>query len=278
MDKYLDRVYFLLLLLWLVSCTPTSHPKPFPTIKQGLLDLTQWSFDQHPSVKLQGPWKTYWKKLLPPQTLHKQTPTGFLDFIPFWRGKTLKGQVLPDQAHATFQASVVIPPTRIHQPLSIQFRISEMAYRLFIDGKLAGEVGQIGTGPATNSPIYSTNIYTFTPRSATVDIVLQVAKYKAYVRNAVGSISVGTPEALYASHHRAVNGDFLLFGSLLIIALYHFSLFYFRSQTISPLYFGLLCAIIAIRIFTLSEFNLTRIFPWFDFEWHDKFSHLLKTW
>ena len=274
MDKYLNGVCVIFLLL-LTNCTlsPKTKPSP-PTIKQGFLDLSQWSPVQTPSIKIKGNWEVHWQKLLTPQVLKNHRPTAFFDFIPFWRGKVVKGQVLPDQAHATFRAQVRIPATQIYQPLAIQLKVSEVAYKLFIDGKLAGKIGTISTSPATNSPIYSTNIYTFTPQTTTVELVLQASKYNAYVRNTMGAIKLGTPQALYKSHQRSVNGDFLLFGSLLIIALYHFSLFYFRRQTTSPIYFGLLCSIIAVRIFTLSEFNITEVFPWFDFEWHDKFSHL----
>jgi len=273
MDKYLNWVCVAFLLL-LANCTPSSQTKPSPSIQHGRLDLTQWSFEQTPSVKVKGAWEVYWQKLLTPHTIKNHRPTTFFDFVPFWRGKTLKGQVLSDQAHATFRTKVSIPTHQVYQPLAIKLRVSEVAYQLFIDGKLVGKIGKTGTTPATNSPIYSTNIYTFTPQSSTVEIVLQVSKYKAYVRNTMGAIVLGTPQALYKSHHRSVNGDFLLFGSLLIIALYHFSLFYFRRQTTSPIYFGLLCLIIAVRIFTLSQFNITELIPWFDFEWHEKFSHL----
>lgn len=258
----------------MVGCKSNPKPTNIPTLKQGVLDLNTWSFEENPTIQLKGEWKIYWKKLLTPTTVAQQKPSAFLKLVPSWKGEAINGQKLAKQAYATYYAQVKINKSKVNTPLAIKLNTSEVAYKLFINGKLTGKIGQIGTAAKTNSPIYSTNIYTFSPQSTTIDIVLQISNYNAYVNKLVKSVELGHTEYLYDSHQQSLNINFLLFGSLLIIALYHFSLFYYRRDTPSPIYFGLLCSIIAIRILTLSELNLTDIFPWFDFEWHEKFSHL----
>ncbi|OJJ17669.1 hypothetical protein BKI52_27800 [marine bacterium AO1-C] len=271
MDKYLNKVYFIFLLL-LASCTSTAPTTPFPTIKQGVLDLSNWSFEKNKAIPLKGEWEVYWQKLLSPETLAQHKPSALFDLFPSWKGKTINQQALPHHAQATYHTRVIIAPSQLNNPLAIKFKVSEFAYKIFINGKLSGKIGQIGT--TNNAPIYSTNIYTFTPQTRTIDLVLQISNHNTHVSSLIQSLDLGQPTNLYLSHQQALNVNFLLFGSLLIIALYHFSLFYFRRQATSPLYFGLLCLTIAVRILTLGEFNMTDVFPWFDFEWHEKFSYL----
>jgi class 3 adenylate cyclase len=60
--------------------------------------------------------------------------------------------------------------------------------------------------------------------------------------------------------------DFLLYGVLLTIALYHFCLFGLRRKENSSLYFGCLCILIAFLYMRSAEKSFIAVFPNFDWE------------
>ncbi|NIS15362.1 adenylate/guanylate cyclase domain-containing protein, partial [Candidatus Saccharibacteria bacterium] len=60
---------------------------------------------------------------------------------------------------------------------------------------------------------------------------------------------------------RRLSLDLFLFGSILIIAMYHLGLFLFRRRDRSPLYFSIFCFLIALRILTTGERYFAYYFP-----------------
>lgn len=68
--------------------------------------------------------------------------------------------------------------------------------------------------------------------------------------------------------------EFLLFGSLMIMGLYHIILFWYRKENLAPLYFGLFCLFLAVRTLLVGERMLIYFFPLFNWEIAHKFQTL----
>ena len=60
-----------------------------PEIQEGLLDLSDWSFDEDGPVVLGGPWEFWWGELL---TQESREPNGLIQFLAIGMDGSLKAQ------------------------------------------------------------------------------------------------------------------------------------------------------------------------------------------
>ena len=79
-------------------------------------------------------------------------------------------------------------------------------------------------------------------------------------------ILLGTIEQMYNAREKRIVLDLILFGTILMMGLYHLELFMVRKKDASAIYFGLFCILIALRILTSVERYLTHLFPNMDWE------------
>ena len=77
---------------------------------------------------------------------------------------------------------------------------------------------------------------------------------------------------IYTITQHQIMLEVFLIGSLSIMGLYHFSLYFFRKKSLEALYFGALCLCIAIRVSVTGERIFTELhLPW---EWLIKMEYL----
>ena len=68
--------------------------------------------------------------------------------------------------------------------------------------------------------------------------------------------------------------ELFLFGSILVISLYHFGLFFLRKKDKSPLYFGLFCLLVSVRLSVTGERFVIQNFPYSPWEIYLKLEYL----
>ncbi|MDC7240896.1 MAG: GGDEF domain-containing protein [Spirochaetales bacterium] len=79
---------------------------------------------------------------------------------------------------------------------------------------------------------------------------------------------MGTEEHIAKQHLNSLILNYILFGALLIMGLYHFSLYGLRREDKSPLYFGIYCLIMTSRILVTNEMQVMEIMPCLSWENH----------
>jgi diguanylate cyclase (GGDEF)-like protein len=84
---------------------------------------------------------------------------------------------------------------------------------------------------------------------------------------------LGNEKQILALRYKNLAYELFLFGSLMIMGLYHLILFLFRKKDPSPLYFGLFCLLVGLRTILVGERFLIYLFP--DFNW--EVAHKIQT-
>ena len=87
------------------------------------------------------------------------------------------------------------------------------------------------------------------------------------------SIVLGSEKQILDMRYQKIAYEFFLFGSLMIMGLYHIILFWFRKANRAPLCFGLFCLFLAVRTLLVGERMLIYFFPFFSWE----IAHKLQT-
>ena len=246
-----------------------SNKEP-PRAVQGILDLSDWDFEEDGIVRLNGEWEFYWEQLLEPGDFSgegRPQQTGFFHVPSIWNGYEIEGEELSGDGCATFRLRTELgDPRGVH---ALRLMVMATAYRIWVNGEFLASNGKVGKSPETMIPQSLPQIATFRSGDPTLDIVLQVSNFFHRKGGIWDVIELGTEKQIHQRQKYKEVFEGVLFGSLLIMALFHFGLFGLRRKDLSTLYFGLFCLLIATRLLVTDECFLIALFP--DFSWEIAF-------
>lgn len=240
----------------------------------GVLDLSAWDLDANGTVHLDGEWEFYWAQLLTPQDFERHgalrepsggtlpPPTGWIAVPGAWSGVRFGGEPLPRDGYATYRLRIRLRDRDGLKAIFIRYVCS--SYRLWVDDSLVASSGVVGTSRTASSPRYVPNVAYFTPRSDTVQLVLQVANFHHRCNGIWSSPELGAADQIIRERQRNLSLEMFFFGAILVMALYHLVLYLLRRTDRLPLHFGLFCLIIGIRVPVTGEELLVRMVPGFN--------------
>lgn len=105
---YLSILFFLLLLS---ACAPLNTPSQPPEAIAGVLDLSDWNFEQDGSVYLSGEWGFYWEELLPPDQITQPAPH-YVDVPDIWTDYEIEGLLTSAEGYATYTLTLIPPDSQ----------------------------------------------------------------------------------------------------------------------------------------------------------------------
>ncbi|HET9236646.1 MAG TPA: 7TM diverse intracellular signaling domain-containing protein [Oligoflexus sp.] len=232
----------LLTLLLLSPATPALSQQ----VRNGLLDLRDWDFEKEALVPLRGSWEFYWSHLYTPTDFQGRIPEGqeWIKVPGSWSLVTK----YPTFGFATYRLRVILKEPRtlaLHSPWILS------SAKIFIDGVMIEELGRVGQKRErdTGQTLVRDDIWTFTPRSAAFDIVIQAANHESMMSGFPHAPTLGTARAIKTSYQRELSLALALIGSFLLMGVYHLCLYALRRSIRSTLYFGLVCLAIGLYVF-----------------------------
>ncbi len=260
---HLFIIAILLMVLPLLGGCSAGVSEQSPRAVEGVLDLTEWQPDTG-VVKLDGQWSFYWDQLLDPQELSDHKPTSaYIDLPGSWNGYRINGSKLPGDGYATYR---LIIKTDTNDRWGLKIPRIFTAYNLRVNNELIAAAGTIGTNRSDVTPQYLPQVALFEVQPGENEIVIQVANFYHRSGGVLESLILGSEEQILGLRYKSIAYELFLFGSLLIIGLYHLALFIFRKKDYAALYFCLYCLLIAIRTLLVGERFFIFLYPGFSWE------------
>ncbi|WP_342424536.1 ATP-binding protein [Paenibacillus sp. FSL E2-0178] len=261
------------------AIVPVTPGAPKLRSEEGVLDLTQASILKTP-LKLQGEWEFYWQELLSPEDIRSRMASGemadrYISIPSSWLGYKLDGQELEGQGFATFRLVTRLSGQDRNERLALRLPTIFHAYKLWVNGELLAEVGEVGQDKSSVTPRLATKLVFFQPGSDTVELVMQVANFHHKRGGITTSIELGGSNVLAAKTTRKVAAEMFITASLLVIGVYHLLLYMLRRKDRAPLYFGLFTVLFGIRSLLVGELMFTQWFPRFPWELQFKLEYLI---
>ncbi len=270
------------LILTLVGCGQRTDFQP--KIENGVLDLRNWNPERDGTVDLQGRWEFYWSRLLlpeafaekkedaeppePPAPAYIQAPQNWNDF-------EYEGKRVGATGFATYRVRILLPEREAHRSLfALKLPTFSTAARFFVNGEEAFRVGTVGQSATEHVPAYRTGLSVFPVQEDALDLLVQVSNFSNRKGGLWKSIKLGTEEQIRNSWMGGLFIEIFLFGSILMIALYHFGLFIHRHEDKGSLLFSLCCLLVCIRVVVTGETMLTLLFPRFSWEILEKIAYI----
>jgi signal transduction histidine kinase len=255
-------------LLALATHAAAAERPKIPAAIGGALDLDRWQMGRDGPLRLAGQWGFYWGVLLSPDDFRMATRperTGWFDMPAVWNGVVVDGRVLDGKGVATFRLRLHVAPRQGRLALLIPYAFT--AYRLWIDDQPAVAVGRVGKNAADMRPSYRTQVvFIDSQDDGEVVLTLQISNFMHAKGGMRAPIQLVTAAHASGLKHRALVMDVLVFGCLMIMAIYHMVLFAFRRSDRFNLYFALLCFFFGLRAALTGEVFLVELFEHLDWQ------------
>lgn len=257
MIKNLTQIGLSLVIILFNTTHICAQPADAPVVKQGLLDLRNWNFNEN-SISLSGTWGFYPNQLLEKADNDKSNFAKFPDTFANISDASL--QV------ATFTATILLPKTTDSLALSIPHIFS--SYALFVNGVKTAENGQPGTTRETTLPQWLPQVSTIHTKSDTLTLVLQIANFYHNTGGIKQNIYLGTVEKLMDYHSLSKKSTLAECLVLFVLSFSFFVIYYVRQEKKKiSLYFSLLCLSWAVRTVFSGNYLSIEYFPSFDWAW-----------
>ncbi len=254
------------MLLTLFGCSPGDTHTTAPVAQKGVLDLSHWEFPVDGSIALNGEYGFLWKCLASPSEIANLTEVGDTEFIQVpksWNGHKTQDGHPSGHGYATFYLRIKTSKTA--SDLALKILDFATAARIFVNGNEVYNVGKVGTSPESAAPQFHPAVVTLGHLEGDIELVLQISNYAHRKGGMWEQIRLGTAAQLQERRNTQISYDLFLFGSILMIGLYHLGIYILRRNERSPLYFGAFCLLIAVRLITTGERYLLEAFdnvPW----------------
>ena len=258
------------------NCSPSlNSDRTAPRVENGVLDLRHWDLKNDGPVALDGKWEFYWNSHLEPIDFSDETPptvNAFIEVPGTWNGRVIDGQKINGDGYATYRLKIHLADSR--QTLAFKFLDMATSFSVYLDGEKLLSTGIPGKTLESTTPRFLPQVVEFTPGSKQLQVVIQISNFHHRKGGAWESILFGISEDIWQISQSALNLDIFLFGGILMIGLYHISLFIIRAKEKSTLFFGIFCFLIAIRSLVTGERYLVGLWPDFSWEVYTKIAYL----
>lgn len=276
-NRRLDLFFRLSLLIAVVlisSCASPREVHNLPRAVDGIMDLRNWDFENDGTIYLNGRWSFYWRQLIPPGTPVSSLPkqSGYIHVPGRWNGFLIQGREIDGDGYATYRLRVQLP--RKHGQLAFKLQGMATAYRLWVDNQLVFSNGRVASTPDAMRPQYYPGIALVKPLSDKMTLTLQVSNFRHRKGGAWEPIKLGEIGQIRGERAKKLAFELLLFGALLIMALYHMVMFITRRVERASFYFSLVCLWAAFRTIMVGERFFIILFPGFNWELFQKLEYI----
>lgn len=242
------------------SCNFGSSPEAV----KGYLELPFSYVKDNKKLSTGGEWEFYWgevyseslfEKIKEPSKTYVKVPSSWNSYRPEGEG---------GDGFAVFRLTLKIPDPKIRYYLRVQPATS--SYELYINRQKIASSGKVGTDELSVIPKYQIQYVSFQPEDYEQEILLVVSNFHHARGGYRKPIEIGTKEVIQNESLIYSAGEVFVFGAMLTMALYQLTVFLFRREEKSSLFFSLFCLFTGLRLVVLDNYYIVYAFP--DFSWH----------
>ncbi|MGB3367185.1 MAG: ATP-binding protein [Acidaminobacteraceae bacterium] len=218
--------------------------------------------------ELDGDWELYDEMLLYPSDFKATSlPDSQVINIP----KDFVGNLVSIdkvETYGTIKKEFYLYDFKKNEILTIKNDFFRENSKIWIDGKLIIDTGEIYTDKFDSKIVNSTSYGQFIRRGKKIEVLIQFSKFNYYNFSSSG-LSISKVGSIMKRDTRSIGTDLFMLGSILVLCIYHL-IFYFKSKTFGnttgALYFALLFFMIALRIINIGDYFIIELFPGTSFE------------
>lgn len=225
-----------------------------PQVVDGVIDLRNWDFDKDGIIKLNGQWEFYEDQLVSPQDFSG-------DFLKNKRYSAVPG-IFGGQAFGTYRIKVLTNNTE--ELYSAKIDYIQNAFKLWSNMREVMSVGSVGKSKKEMEPQLHPQEGYFYMEKGENYLTLQVSNF--YISQGfIDTVLLGRAIDIKRYTEKRLAFDLFLFGCTIFAAIYNIGVYNKRKKDKAPLYFAIVCIIVAIRTVFVGESFFLSLFSNFPF-------------
>ncbi len=211
-----------------------------PPIEAGEVDLTGWNPEE--IIELKGEWDFFWQKFADEIEGAEPTPL----YVPgYWSSAE---PPFPRQGYVTYRLIM----TGL-APGSYEFHVPSIyaASTIRLDGELLSSIGELGRNEDEARTVWREHSVNFVSDGAPHEILIEISAYHHRSNGLEVAPILGESGAVAAYKILYTAKDMFFQAATVILSLYGFTIYLFRREDKSSLYFGIFTAGTAISMLVM---------------------------
>ena len=222
-------------------------PAHMPVAKNGVMDLTEWSYSDQGFVYLNGEWEFYWNQLLAPNEVINTEQKKYRNILDNWK----------ETGFATYKLKLTIKESGRY---AIYIPMVLVTHKIWIDGNVIGAYGSVGTSRHTENPKIQNYIEEMYLTSGTHNITIQASNYRLQTGGVRLPISFGKYKEIQNYRELKLFVEALVLGLIGYMIVSHLITFIVTRRNYTNLYFVLFCTCNFLFFFFRSERFFLKFF------------------
>lgn len=249
-----------------------------PTVKDGVLDLRGWDFNQNPTILLNGDWAFYWEKQIDPELFNNEIPLpDKYILVPDVWNHPRDDNGYPEYGYATYYLKIILDDPNFKFAISSKWTGTSVNY--YVNGKLVSTQGVPGTSRETTTPSYNQKLGICHSAIENEDgdfeynIVAHISNFDHCNGGLWDKVTFGVEQNMNDDFHNSLFWGILVSGLLFMIFLYNIFLFILNRKDITPFFFAMIVLMVLFRSLLHSGMWIYLPFPDISFELLNKLSY-----
>ena len=246
---------------------PVQESRANAVVEAGVLELTETQWLPEEILSLQGSWCFFPSRFVGPEVWPEiEEGCSTQQPVPLAWGKTLGIEGAPEviqtgQGFGSYALLVKLNPNEPAAKLALRWErafsamsayIYSPSHELIVDPVFQGRPGR---DIASTIPVLTSHVVPFSTRGLqSFLVVFHVSNFRYFQGGLWFTPTLSSAETGQQAQLSQLLLDMVVFGILVVVALYHLILFLQRRQDKTPLYFALFCAGIALRLGVMAHF------------------------
>jgi two-component system sensor histidine kinase ChiS len=230
--------------------------------QSGSMNFSQVDFDQHGLQPMSGYWQFYWNRVLSPAEIKLQQTSELMEVPGGWN----QHSSYPALGFGTYRIVLELPPQT--SDLVIYFPIINSSARVWVNGKLAGESGNISLNPELYNANLNGTVVALPPGETRVEVIVNVVNKTFFNGGFSGSPQVGKVSHLVSRLSQRQGIENFLAGSLIAMFIYQLILYFLFKGGKPYIWLALICLGVALRAMIVhgGSLLLPNLFPLVSWE------------
>jgi two-component system, sensor histidine kinase ChiS len=264
------KLAFVLLIissLFFTGCQNTEQEAP--KAENGVLELSNYTFGETDTVKLDGEWEFYWNQYLTPEDFSinsgcEKDLTGYINVPGTW-GHSIDCKILPERGFGTYR--LLIKMNSVNNEMGIKTTSIKFDNKIYIDG-----IEQIFHSDIQNQevPDSAPRVIYFQNQGDMIEIIIQVINLEDVNGGIIQSIYLGSNQAITNKNMQLLSMDIIIFTCMIMLFLVLIVIFIAigskRKNNLLILILGMSCFFYAIVNSGMREKLLFQFIPWMPTE------------
>ncbi|MFC1617499.1 ATP-binding protein, partial [Candidatus Margulisiibacteriota bacterium] len=239
-----------------------------PRVIQGVLDLSNWDFNQDGNINLIGDWEFFPNMLIYPNDyrLILGQEKKYIKVPSLWNNYQFKSKKLGSYGYVSYRIRVKLPENK--KDLAIIIKRIFTSYEVYINGTKLGGRGVVGKTKLSYAPHEQPLIIDLANvKNKELEIIVQVANFIFWRGGISDNITLGSKKNIGIKSKNNLAVDIFLFGSIIIFSLYHFGLYQIKRNDFSSLYFAIFAFMAAVSQLINNEKYILTVLSKIDWEY-----------